>query len=72
MMVYELRQTLHIKGKFFNSFKRDAEDDTVNSSVNESTPKWRKYWETSLDCGFTSIFIGKDQPQVYSRFLYNL
>ena len=71
-MVYELHQTLHINGKFFDSFKRDTEDDTVNSSVKESTPKWRKYWEISLDFGFTSIFIGKDQPQVYSHFLYNL
>jgi hypothetical protein len=39
--------------------------------MNESMPTW-KCWESSLDCGFTSILVGKDQPQVYSHFLYNL
>jgi len=51
-MVYELCQTLHINGKFFDNFKRYTEDNTVTSSMNESMPKWRKYWESSLGCGF--------------------
>jgi len=71
-MVYEVCQTLHINGKYFDSCKRETEDDTGTSSMNESTPKCRKYWESSLDCGLTSIFIGKDQLQVYSQFVYNL
>jgi len=37
-MVYELCQTLHINGKFFDSFERHTEDDTVTSSE-ENTGK---------------------------------
>lgn len=70
-MAYDLCQTLHINGKFFDSYKKDTEDDTITGSMNESMPTW-KCWESSLDCGFTSILVGKDQPQVYSHFLYNL
>lgn len=37
-MVYELCQTSHINGKFFDSYERDTEDDTGTSSE-ENTGK---------------------------------
>ena len=71
-MVYPLCKTLPINGKFVDSFKSNMEDNAVTSNMIDIKPKWKKYWGKSLDCGFTSIFIGKDQPQVRSLFRYNL